>query len=179
MVITPDNNEKLAGWAPVFIGGYDEGKKISQDDIVGNVEFNGRATGHVVAIRNGEGSGTAQELNAPAKLTFNNATGTSTLKANFENWYDMTYTKTGDAAGSIQFANGDRVDAKYKLLSDTSTPITVTDDTIRYFGANGVPTEAVGVIHLRDCNGAACNSDYGDAEHPNPEVRMNLSYGVK
>ena len=70
-------------------------------------------------------------------------------------------------------------DTDYKMLTaEANAKVTITDtgvkSDIRYFGDNTNPSEAVGIIQVRDCNGAACNNDY-DLQQ---EVRMNLGFGV-
>ncbi|MBP5485809.1 MAG: hypothetical protein J6Y07_03835 [Alphaproteobacteria bacterium] len=176
---------------------------ITSDDT-----FTGRVVGHVMSVKDGEDNGQALPLEATASLTFNQdgTNGpTSVMNANFENWYAVQYTED-DAGKVVRFsdytytADGEGDDDLYRLVSDVEeggvyasdaasglmldNTLTWTDDgeevsrvnsDVRYFGENGVPTEAVGLIQVRDCGGAECMNNYDET----PEVRMDISFGVK
>lgn len=174
-------------WTPVFIGGYDEAKKIDPTSVSPQtLNFVGTASGSVVAILNGQGSGTSIDLNDNnAKLTLtvdNNNAVSSEMTAKFNNWYDVAYAETG-ASKNIVLSNYQGTD-DYKMLTaaDGDGKVTIQDtgikSDIRYFGDNGTPSEAVGIIQVRDCGGGTCTNDYGTSESPNPEVRMNVGFGV-
>jgi len=170
----------------VFMGGYDDAKKIDKEDINTSTTFNGSATVSVVAVRDGENSGKFLNLDtSDAKLVFNQggAQPVSTLTANFDNWYDIEYTESGDNK-SIAFSNyhNNDGDEDFRMISDTGTGVVLDNSVvnklnseIHYYGDNGTPSEAVGLIQMRDCGGVACTNNY-DTEQ---EVRMNLGFGGK
>ena len=192
----------------VFIGGYDTAKRIDENTIDSQKTFTGYATGAVVAVRNGEDSGDELFLDpAPATLVLNN--GTSTMTANFNKWYNViheksandesitfnNYTNDDDKFRMISdttnnsFTLRNRQYQEYEenepLFDEQHQPVkanTLNSD-IRYYGDNGNPTESVGLIQIRDRGGNDANyvniNDYGDEHDPRPEVRMNLSFGVK
>lgn len=175
----------IKGWRPVFIGGYDEAKRIAVNDIENNenTKFKGRAIGSVMGRKTiDEHQYTDQEqliLEGKAYLVFNK--GTSELTAEFGNWYDLKYTETGNNK-SIEFSNykdtpletkkgeEDKVLTDYyRFISDDTTnkvEFNNVDSDIRYYGDDKVASEAVGLIQVSD---TGANDD---------EVRMNLSFGV-
>ncbi|MBR3510512.1 MAG: hypothetical protein IKN73_00420 [Alphaproteobacteria bacterium] len=166
----------INGWRTAFIGGYDDVKKIDVKNIEEDIDFEGKATGSVVAVLGGEGSGTAIPLDSDASLKFDKKTDKTTMTASFSNWYDVEYTKIGDSEGNVKFTNGKKPD--YYLIGDTTgegKTVSVTGEDLRYFGDNNKPIEAVGLVQVRDCGGEECTNDYDNQQ----EVRMNLSFGVK
>lgn len=201
-VLDEESGKYIPAQTFVFIGGYDGAKIIQESDIAENMHFTGKATGSVVPIRGGEGSGEDKTMNldADATLDFATATKESVLNANFDNWYRVRYVKN-DSGESITFDEYKNDDPDYKLITGGgAASVTInapTDNTtarleteMRYFGDGNNPSEAVGMIQLRDKGiyaGAPEDSPYTDehinnygpdAEHAIPEVRMNLSFGV-
>jgi hypothetical protein len=170
----------LDDWKAVFIGGYDV-KKIDPSAIASTSTFTGKATGGVMAIRGGDGSGKGLSLDANATLVFDPNSGNpkQTLTANFANWYDVKYEKVGNATGTVAFTNGGGIsDADFRLIDDSTgagKTVNATNEDFRYFGENGNPVEAVGIVQVRDCTGGNCNSSYDEHQ----EVRMNLGFGGK
>ncbi len=168
----------------VFIGGYDDAKKLDSvnQDITQSDKFEGFATGNVTAIKNGEGSGKSLNIDGAAQLTFDKTTKETTISAQFGNWYDVVYTEDADTK-KIELSNYQGSDDFKMLTAENDGTVTITDtgidSDIRYFGDNDKPSEAVGLIQVRDCNGAECTNDYGTADDPNKEVRMNIGFGVK
>ena len=163
----------IDGWRPVFIGGY-EIKQIDTEDIVTTTTFTGKATGSVMAVLEGQGSGVALPLNDTAQLVFDKQSQTSTLTASFDNWYDVEYVKSGDNTGNVTFTNGKNPD--FYLINDidgSGKTVTVSGEDIRYYGDKNNATEAVGLIQVRDCGGSECTNDYDKQQ----EVRMNLGFG--
>ena len=163
----------IDGWRPVFIGGY-EIKQIDTEDIAKNTTFTGRATGSVIAVLEGNGSGVARTLNDTAQLVFDKQSKTSTLTASFDNWYDVKYEKSAGDVGNVTFSNGK--DPDFYLINDidgSGKTVAVSGEDIRYYGDKNNATEVVGLIQVRDCGGAECTSDYDQQQ----EVRMNLSFG--
>lgn len=176
----------MDGWSPVFIGGYDiKNVKDAEMPTDSSLTFDGVAVGHVVAVRDGEPDAQVLNENAQknAKLVFDATGGTpkQTLTASFDNWYDIEYTKNGNEKGSVTFSNRKGSEAYY-LMSDTDGHATmdVEGEDFRYFGDNNIPTEAVGMIQVRDCPGGRC-TDWVDenAGETADEVRMNLGFGGK
>ena len=177
-----ETGENGKTWNPVFIGGYDAAKKIDPKTVASQtVEFSGTAAGFVSAISAGEDSGTSiglKDTDAKLVLTVDGNTATSELNAKFNNWYDVAYTETGDTK-TIVLSNYQGME-DYKMLTpaDGDGNVTIGDarvnSDIRYFGDNEKPSEAVGIIQVRDCNGGVC----AGATDPTPEVRMNLGFGV-
>lgn len=164
-------------WNFAFVGGYNGVKDIDSKTIQDDLTFTGRAAGGVVAILDGEGSGKSIDLDGNAKLVFNTASQTSTLTANFTNWYDVEYIKN-NGEETINFTGGDKIaNSDFKLLSDNNGSVMgvkPTNSVLNYYGDN-TPSEAAGLIQFRDCGGASCNGDYNETQ----EVRMNMAFGVK
>ena len=192
-----------------FIGGY-ETKKINPENINTTMVFNGRAVGSVTSVRYGANSGIVLNLDTSnntnendkiATLSFEN--GTSTINAKFDNWYDIKHVKSNNDE-YIEFRNYTNDEERandFRMVSDSGAETfelrnhqyqeyeegepteeignTLNSD-IRYYGDNNNPTEAVGLIQIRDKGTAESNYEnlhYGDNEHPSPEVRMNLGFG--
>ena len=198
-VLNEETGEYIPAQTFVFIGGYDGAKIIQENDINQNLHFTGKATGSVIAIREGEGSGEDKTMNldADATLDFASATKESVLNADFNNWYRVKYVKNGSGE-SVTFDNYKNDEKpEYKLITGNGAEsVTINkpnDNTtarleteMRYFGDGNNPSEAVGMIQVRD-KGVHSGTDtpynhmddYGqDADHAIPEVRMNLSFGV-
>lgn len=137
----------IDGWRPVFIGGYDT-KKIEPRNIVKSETFTGKATGSVVSILDGEGSGRALPLDANAQLTFDNNTGASELIAKFNNWYDVKYTENGDNK-SIVLKNYTNSDTDFRMLRDTGSGVTISNaDGVQheYNFENHIPVDEFSTI---------------------------------
>ena len=168
------------GWRPVFIGGYDV-KKIEPNDISETAKFKGKAVGSVIAIHDGEGSGTGITLDSNAELTFDKNTGTSTLVAKFKNWYDVKYTESGDEK-SIALSNYSNKDNAYRMFADTGKCVTLSNSDKAQYEYD------YGDIHIdenttvADINAAAAKEDtnlissdiryYGDNKIPYESVGM-------
>ncbi len=166
-----------------FIGGYDV-KQIDTQNISNNATFTGKAIGHVIALSS-DGEDTNLDgilaLNSDASLRFNPTTKTSVMQANFNNWYDVKYTKVGTNQGTVDFTNTNNkvIDNTYRLIGDNGeiangrNGVTVSGEDLRYFGDNNIAREAVGLIQVDDCTGGNCEDD------PAKEIRMNLGFGAK
>ena len=174
--------DRFDNWRVPLAGGY-ESKRITEmpTDEVANHEtlsFQGKATGHVLRPNYyGDGDPAVIQLNAPASLKFYGHEGKTVMTASFSNWYDVEYTKIRTDAGNVNFTNykQNELGADLNLSNATGeTNVQVTGEDIRYFGDNNIPTEAVGLIQVRDCAGAACN-DHEDEDY----LRMNLGFGAK
>lgn len=168
-------------WHVPFIGGYTTKQIADITTIQNQVNFNGKATGHVVKPNYYAHNSPAMiPLDSDAHLTFNPGTGKTVLTASFDNWYDIEYTKNGNAMGSIEFTNykdnglegNPNLQFSNEVMHDGV--VAVTDEDIRYFGNNNTASEAVGLIQIRDCQGAECG-DNDSADY----LRMNLGFGAK
>lgn len=220
-----DNNQGLryADWGVVqwgdvgnwdtsnyFAGGYDV-KRTDKDnythmnELAHNADdekltFSGRADG---IVRIGSMSDDTDvlyadgvnklDLSTDATLEF--ANGTSTLTANFDNWYDVSATmdNTGNLTNLV-FTNGDKVDnnsnpiiddtfkwvrndnpldehvaeeTRNIIIHDNHTDTVIRDGFVEYYGDNGNPAEAVGVIR------------YGDSLNPSGAMRFDMGFGAK
>jgi len=196
-----------------FAGGYDVKRtdtnngavdytrmnELAQNSADGKLTFTGKADG---VVRIGSMSDDADthytannklDLSTTANLEF--ANGTTTLTANFDNWYDVTATM--DSTGKLvdlRFANGnkegfyhsDNYDFKWRRDGnsqnthiaeptrniDLGTPenpdrseTVITDGFVQYYGDNGNPAEAVGVIK------------HGDSLHESGAMRFDMGFG--
>ena len=149
-----------------FAGGYDD-KKIAVAYIDSDMTFTGRATGRVQ--KNVNGMQLKQDENRPTTLTFDTQSQTSTLNANFKNWYDVTV----DSTGAISFTD-------YKDNEPGGTPIdmqlatTPNDDgvitanganmNVGYYGPSTTPTEATGTVQFTETgvdNGVQMDMSFG------------------
>ena len=187
-----------------IIGGYDR-KKIDHENLPSTenaIVFSGGATGSVVALKGGNVH--TLELNDnDAEITF--ANGTSTLNADFTNWYDVQYSETYAANGDVTNKtitysnyndsttdrNGNAVSENYfRLLSDTMA------DEFTLPNAENTEQHGSNIDHFDNIQ-----SDvryYGDNGTPsevvgliqvrdcagnqcgdNDEVRMNIGFGGK
>lgn len=123
-----------------IIGGYDI-KKIEHQDLPNSeIEFHGKASGSVVALRNNDAK-VIELLDSDSTLVFNGETRTATLDADFTNWYDVqykeTYAENGTATDkNIKYYNyaddpNANVEANYfRMLSDTYENNTYLSDKL-------------------------------------------------
>lgn len=79
-----------------------------------------------------------------------------------------------DSGDNFTLANN--VYHEYENGNPTETELNSLNSDIRYYGDNGNPSEAVGMIQIRDSDNYSGNMDDYDDHH---EVRMNLSFGGK
>lgn len=146
-----------------FAGGY-ESRRIAdatvQTSVDNNLEFSGAAVGTVTNADN-------QNLDIRddrVALTFDKTSGTSTLTADFANWYDIAVTKQmGDTTANIDFSNYSGTD-DFRLSDDVVSG--TANINMGYYGANpssGIPTEATGTIDYEADNG----------------IQMDVAFGVK
>ena len=146
-----------------FAGGY-ESRRIAdatvQTSVDNNLEFSGAAVGTVTNADN-------QNLDIRddrVALTFDKTSGTSTLTADFANWYDIAVTKQmGDTTANIDFSNYSGTD-DFRLADEVVSG--TANINMGYYGANpssGIPTEATGTIDYEADNG----------------IQMDVAFGVK
>ena len=146
-----------------FAGGY-AAKQIDVANIDTDMTFSGRATGrvakgaHIVQLQ--------QDAARPTTLTFDTQSKTSTLNANFKNWYDVTV----DSTGAISFTD-------YKDNEPGGTPIdmqlatTPNDDgvitanganmNVGYYGPSTTPTEVTGTVQFTETGGVQMDMAFG------------------
>ena len=161
-----DGDQRVDVFLMPFAGGYDD-KKIAVAYIEKDMSFSGRATGrvakgaHIVQLQ--------QDAARPTTLTFDTQSKTSTLNANFKNWYDVTV----DSTGAISFTD-------YKDNEPGGTPIdmqlatTPNDDgvitanganmNVGYYGPSTTPTEATGTVQFTETgvdNGVQMDMSFG------------------
>ena len=161
-----DGDQRVDVFLMPFAGGYDD-KKIAVADIDSDMTFTGRATGRVQ--KNANGIQLKQDENRPTTLTFDTQSQTSTLNANFKNWYDVTV----DSTGAISFTD-------YKDNEPGGTPIdmqlatTANDDgvitanganmNVGYYGPSTTPTEVTGTVQFTETgvdNGVQMDMSFG------------------
>lgn len=161
-----DGDQRVDTRLMPFAGGYDD-KKIAVAYIDSDMTFTGRATGRVQ--KNVNGMQLKQDENRPTTLTFDTQSQTSTLNANFKNWYDVTV----DSTGAISFTD-------YKDNEPGGTPIdmqlatTPNDDgvitanganmNVGYYGPSTTPTEATGTVQFTETgvdNGVQMDMSFG------------------
>ena len=163
-----DSDHQVDAWLVPFAGGYAT-RQIDVANIDTDMTFSGRATGrvakgaHIVQLQ--------QDTSRPTTLTFDTQSKTSTLNANFNNWYDVTV----DSTGAISFTDykdnnqGDTpIDMQLAATANDDGVITVTGATMNvgYYGPAGSPTEATGLVHYQET----------DVENP---VSLDMAFGVK
>lgn len=151
----------------LFAGGYAE-KQIAPENIAEDLTFKGKAIGNVSKGENSiQLSGKAiDSKNNNAVLTFDKASGTSSLEASFANWYDINVS--GD---SIKFSNykdnSDKTNMRFD--DDKGDPVNKTgaDMDVKYYGQNpenGIPSEAVGFVQFDEGNGG---------------IKMDVAFGAR
>jgi len=132
-----------------------------------------------------------------ATLTFDN--GTSTLNAKFDNWYDVKHVKssTDEYIEFSNFTNRAEDANDFRMISNTGDdtfalrnhPHTEYEEDIpqenckslesdiRYYGDNGTPREAVGLVQIVDRGTENANYDERGEDFNEDQIRMNLSFG--
>ena len=156
---TPD------GFSVPFAGGYDD-KKIAVADIDSDMTFTGRATGRVA--KGAHAVQLQQDAARPTTLTFDTQSQTSTLNANFNNWYDVVV----DSTGAISFKNykdnnpdGTNIDMQLAATADDGV---ITKNganmNVGYYGPSTTPTEVTGTVQFTETgvdNGIQMDMSFG------------------
>ena len=160
-----DGDQRVDTWLMPFAGGYDD-KKIAVADIDTDMTFSGRATGRV--WKNANGIRLEQDENRPTTLTFDTQSQTSTLTANFNNWYDVVV----DSTGAISFTDykdnqpgGTPIDMQLAATADDGV-ITATgaNMNVGYYGPSATPTEVTGTVQFTETgvdNGIQMDISFG------------------
>ena len=161
-----DSDHQVDAWLVPFAGGYDD-KKIAVADIDSDMTFTGRATGRVQ--KNANGIQLKQDENRPTTLTFDTQSKTSTLNANFKNWYDVTV----DSTGAISFTDykdnepgGTPMDMQLAATANDDGVITANgaNMNVGYYGPSTTPTEVTGTVQFTETgvdNGVQMDMSFG------------------
>ena len=165
IISSMDGDQRVDVFLMPFAGGYDD-KKIAVADIDSDMTFTGRATGRV--WKNANGIRLEQDENRPTTLTFDTQSQTSTLTANFNNWYDVTV----DSTGAISFTDykdnqpgGTPIDMQLAATADDGV-ITATgaNMNVGYYGPSATPTEVTGTVQFTETgvdNGIQMDISFG------------------
>ena len=161
-----DGDQRVDVFLMPFAGGYDD-KKIAVADIDSDMTFTGRATGRVQ--KNVNGMQLKQDENRPTTLTFDTQSQTSTLNANFNNWYDVVV----DSTGAISFKNykdnnpdGTNIDMQLATTPNDDGVITANgaNMNVGYYGPSTTPTEVTGTVQFTETgvdNGVQMDMSFG------------------
>lgn len=164
-----------------FAGGYPE-KQIEPNNIAQNLTFSGKAAGTVTSYKNGGDNPEVIELeNGRAYLTFDTTTHNAHITSTFDNWYTVVIDKGDTETINFESYHENAQGYDMHMLSPVGVfedPIEASTTTVSYYGpdpANGVPTEAVGLVQFRDCGaGVACTGNYDTT----PEIKLDMGFGV-
>lgn len=164
IISSMDGDQRVDEFLMPFAGGYDD-KKIAVADIDSDMTFTGRATGrvakgaHIVQLQ--------QDAARPTTLTFDTQSKTSTLNANFKNWYDVTV----DSNGAISFTDykdngGTPIDMRLATTPDDDGVITANgaNMNVGYYGPSTTPTEVTGTVQFTETgvdNGVQMDMAFG------------------
>lgn len=158
-----DGDQRVDEFLMPFAGGYDD-KKIAVADIDSDMTFTGRATGrvakgaHIVQLQ--------QDAARPTTLTFDTQSKTSTLNANFKNWYDVVV----DSTGAISFTDyknnnngGTYIDMQLATTPDDDGVITANgaNMNVGYYGPSTTPTEVIGTVQFTETGGVQMDMAFG------------------
>ena len=143
-----DSDHQVDAWLVPFAGGYDD-KKIAVADIDSDMTFTGRATGRVA--KGAHAVQLQQDTARPTKLTFDTQSQTSTLTANFNNWYDVVVDSTGAISFTDYKNNNNGVDMQLATTADDGV---ITKNganmNVGYYGPSTTPTEATGTVQFTE-----------------------------
>lgn len=154
---TMDNVKRAVAYNVMFAGGYDS-KKIETKNIAENMTFRGDAVGTV-----SKGDKNIILSGGQAYLNFDKDAGTSTLNADFSNWYDVRVDNTGAIEFSQYKSNANGYD-----MHVSEEMATGADFHVNYYGPtpeNGIPTEATGLVHYEE--------SVADG------IKLDMAFGVK
>ena len=158
-----DGDQRVDTWLMPFAGGYDD-KKIAVADIASDMTFTGRATGRVQ--KNVNGMQLKQDENRPTTLTFDTQSQTSTLTANFNNWYDVVVDSTGAISFTDYKNNNNGVDMQLATTPNDDGVITKNgaNMNVGYYGPSTTPTEVTGTVQFTETgvdNGIQMDISFG------------------
>ena len=157
-----DGDQRVDAWLMPFAGGYDD-KKIAVADIDSDMTFTGRATGRVA--KGAHAVQLQQDTARPTKLTFDTQSQTSTLTANFNNWYDVVVDSTGAISFTDYKNNNNGVDMQLAATADDGV---ITKNganmNVGYYGPSTTPTEVTGTVQFTETgvdNGIQMDISFG------------------
>lgn len=161
-----DGDQRVDTWLMPFAGGYDD-KKIAVADIDSDMTFTGRATGRVA--KGAHAVQLQQDAARPTKLTFDTQSKTSTLNANFKNWYDVTVDSTGEISFTDYKDNnpgGTPIDMQLATTPNDDGVITANgaNMNVGYYGPSTTPTEVTGTVQFTETgvdNGIQMDMSFG------------------
>lgn len=145
----------------MFAGGYDN-KKINPTQIKSEHKFTGRAVG---LVESDGGNGGRIFLDGVATLNFANAT--STLTADFDNWYDVKIVQNADGTNTDMQLSDYKINQMGWDMRVQNTNIDNATMNIGYYGPygnTGNPTEATGTAAFDEGAGG---------------IKMDMAFGVK
>ena len=157
-----DGDQRVDVFLMPFAGGYDD-KKIAVADIDSDMTFTGRATGRVA--KGSHAVQLQQDTARPTKLTFDTQSQTSTLNANFNNWYDVVVDSTGAISFTDYKNNNNGVDMQLAATADDGV---ITKNganmNVGYYGPSATPTEVTGTVQFTETgvdNGIQMDMSFG------------------
>ena len=166
IVSSMDGDQRMDEILMPFAGGYDD-KKIAVADIDSDMTFTGRATGRVA--KGAHAVQLQQDAARPTTLTFDSQSQTSTLNANFNNWYDVVV----DSTGAISFTDyknnndgGTYIDMQLAATANDDGVITANgaNMNVGYYGPSTTPTEVTGTVQFTETgvdNGVQMDISFG------------------
>ena len=143
-----------------FIAGYQQKEIATMPD--GETVFTGIAKGTVEYA--GAESSYLPIVDESATLTYDNATNTTTLAADFANWYDVSIVKHSDDSIDMNLNTAHTSDTRYTL--DGANPTVKLFDAA-FYGDNNVPSEANALFQYQEKI---------DSENPNIENNNKTLY---
>ena len=158
-----DGDQRVDVFLMPFAGGYDD-KKIAVADIDSDMTFTGRATGRVA--KGAHAVQLQQDTASPTKLTFDTQSKTSTLTANFNNWYDVVVDSTGAISFTDYKNNNNGVDMQLATTPNDDGVITKNgaNMNVGYYGPSTTPTEVTGTVQFTETgvdNGIQMDISFG------------------
>ena len=182
-----DINEYQMG----IFGGYKE-REIEPSKIENDIIFTGKAVGGVQFKddNNGNNLHEALPLDGVATLTFNKIDTSSNLKMEFDNWYDVNITTSGEHTKEdtkVVFGNFIGSDDNFKFTNENKE---LKDDKFSQFSLSyyyddetNKAVEAGGGISITEAmkNGEICNNpdDFNNSNGTNKYVDFNVAFGLK
>lgn len=127
-----------------------------------------------------------------ATLTFNGKDGTQTLAASFSNWYDIEAVKAADGTNQFKIVGGTggadshfHVETSPGGLKDGQLTFRdgkneVSDDMVfktGYYGDNGIPSEAVVLMHYQKQSGGLHYVESEDRWDMKNHLNVELGFG--
>lgn len=164
------NGQLLDNVAIPYAGGYMV-KNIDKTTVTDSITFNGTAAGMVEAPNSVGGRMDIRDDNATLVL----ASGSETLSAKFDNWYNVTVVNNfnyGNRIGSVTFYGGDNIsDEKFELAQTGNVGTQGAYFESGYFGDDGKPSEAVALFQYQQ--------NVKPSDRDNGNVNLFMGFGGK